>query len=472
MPTGNDRNTPEREQVPKSQPNIAAAVFGLAALAFFALLYILNRYLYFTIIDWWSFRPFKYPFIDLVYIPAQIDCWNQGIDVYAATPCDPLGRVHDYSPLWLRLSFLAHAKSFIAPIGVSLDGLFMLSLAALPRPRHTADYIPLLLGIISPMTVFAMERGNIDSLMFLFTLAAVVCMDRALPVRLLGYSAVMIASLLKFYPFVLFILLLRERFRNFLLAAIAAVCIMGGFVLFNASEVRRMLANVPKPSDFTDAFGALQLPEGLDFLAHRLLDHLGMTIPNPVRLPEVMVVGLAFIVLMILPGIATARLLCLRHDFRSALRLLNRRENLTLVAGAMLIGGCFLSGRSINYRGIMILLALPGLSAMARTSPSITIRRLFQTTTWIALLLMFYLPPQRLIYNLFGSLAKGGASPIAISFWGFRELCWWWFVTILAAILACFILDSPVWLTMTGRPPTQKKRSNQASVSAGASSAM
>jgi hypothetical protein len=442
---------------PQRGPNIVVAGFGFVALGIFAALYLLRRDIYFTVIDLWSFRPFDYPFIDLLYIPSGIACWHMGIDVYLQNPCDPLGRLYDYSPLWLRLSFLGSIKPSINVFGISLDALFMLSLAALPRPRRRIDYLPVLLCVVSPMTVFALERGNIDTLMFIFAMATIVCIDRAPVVRSLGYGAIMLASLLKFYPFVLFILLLRERFRVFLSGAIASICVIAGFIWYYHDEMRRMIAAIPRPSYFTDAFGAAQLPGGMGVMLRYLLQQGGIDGATINGLPEnPALYVLTFLILLAVAGLIVLHLIR-RDDFRLALQDLIPRESLCMVAGASLVCGCFFLGRSIGYREIMILLVLPGLIAAARTSSTVALSRLFHATTWMAVFLMAYLVPQRLLYHQLGSIPKSGGSLPTFAFWFGRELCWWWFVAVLMAILIRFVLDSPVWLAVS-EPSLHRRR--------------
>lgn len=284
---------------------------------------------------------------------------------------------------------------------------------------------------------------------------------------------IMVASLLKFYPFVLFILLLRERLRVLLLTGLTAFCLMAGLVVVFFNEVRRMFANIPVPSSFTDAFGAAQLPAGLGILAESLLRVGGITGSASGMLPIKVLVSVPITALVILASWAAGRYLAQRDDFRAAANALTRRELLTLVAGAVLVCGCFLSGRSIGYREIIIVLAMPGLSALARTSPAPWLRRLFLWTVWNAVFLMFYAVPQRLIYNTFGNLAQGLPSVPAIVLWFVREICWWWLIAVLVAVLVRFVADSPVWMGFARHPwLVQKNRSNQAKVSSGASSAM
>jgi hypothetical protein len=470
-------------QASARKPNVVVSAFGLAALFVFLALYVMRRETYFAVIDWWSFGPFRYPFLDLIYIPAQIECWSRGIDVYVQNPCDPLGRLQDYSPLWLRLSFLTSAKPFINVLGFSLDGLFMLSLAALPRPRDRIDYLPILIGVISPTTVFALERGNIDTLMFLFAMAAVVCMDRTLPIRLLGYGAIMLAGLLKFYPFVLVMLLSRERPKVFLVLAATVICSIGGFTWFYLDEMARTVANIPHPSPFADAFGAVQLPVGLSGLLWFAVRHAGFAGTLVEELSKSMVPVFAVCVPLIPTAYFTARHLSRRADLRAALQELTQREALSLIAGALLVCGCFIAGDSLEYRGIMILMVLPGLTALARSASTTALARIFLITTFIAAFLMISLVPQRLISGWSGPISANGVSLLAVGFWLFREVCWWWLVVVLGAILARFAIQSRMWsatreltrgwrLTAFTRDFYPKKRSNHASNSAGDSSAM
>jgi hypothetical protein len=426
-------------QAPDEKPNIAAAAFGLIILTSFAALYMLRRETYFTVLGWWSFHPFRYPFLDLIYVPAQVECWQRGIDVYLQNPCDPLGRLQDYSPLWLRFSFLVNAKPFTNALGLSLDALFMMSLAALPRPRQRSDYLLIILGIVSPMTMFALERGNIDILMFLLALAAVVCMDRAVPLRLLGYGAIMLAGLLKFFPFVLFILLLRERPKLCLIGIVTVVCGVGGFTWHYLEELAHMAANIPRPSPFADAFGAAQLPIGIGFLLRSSAGPAAQAAGWSTGIVAVFAICLLvlFIAYMI------ARYLSQRADLQAAFNDLTSRESLCLVAGATLVCGCFFSADSIGYREIIILLALPGLTALARSSSG-TLAIIVRVTTWIAVFLMTSVVPQRLIHGWFGGIATTVSWP-AVGFWLVRELCWWWFVAVLGAILTCFVRQSPLW---------------------------
>lgn len=106
------------------------------ALPLFAVLAGLWRWgphaLYFDVLTLFGFEPFRFPFLDIHAVLAAAQCRRLGIDVYLSNPCDALGRVHAYSPLWLSIvpDFLDTTST--NAVGLGLDLTVILSLAAPP----------------------------------------------------------------------------------------------------------------------------------------------------------------------------------------------------------------------------------------------------------------------------------------------------------------------------------------------------
>jgi hypothetical protein len=340
--------------------------------------------LYQAILSLWSFGPFRYPFLDLIYVGAGVECFHKGIDVYLTNPCDPLDRVHDYSPLWLRMTFLLSTKTWLNVSG--------LALAALPRLRRAADTLIVILFVASPVALYALERGNVDVAMFILAVLAVVCLDRAFAGRLVGYIAILIGGLLKFFPFVLFALLCRERPRVAVPLGLIAVLAMGGFAWIYRAELPRMAANIPMPDMFAGGFGARQLPVGLTIL-------LRQSFAWPWWLSDRIVFSAINSALIATCGLAVWRLSRSPH-IQGAVRALTSREALSLLAGALLVCGCFFAGRNITYRAINLLLTIPSLLVLARAGGQSV--WLFRTSVVLAVSLIGYLVPERLIYDAFG----------------------------------------------------------------------
>src|SRR5262249_49806134 len=182
---------------------------GLAAIIAIVLLYCLEPESYYFALAFIGIVPFRYPFLDLEFILASVDCWQHGIDVYVNNPCDVLGRPFNYSPLWLRFAFLP-SKDWTNPLGLCLSVSFFLALAILPSPRSASELLLRLTATLSPVTTYAAERGNIDLLMFVLATAAGILLLKPLRRRLAAYAIIVLAGLLKIYPFVLMVLTLRE----------------------------------------------------------------------------------------------------------------------------------------------------------------------------------------------------------------------------------------------------------------------
>ena len=358
-----------------------------------ALLYNLEPQSYYRVLAFIGIDPFRFPFLDLQGVLSWVECWQRGVDVYATNPCDVLGRVMTYSPLWLLLTFLP-GKEWTNLLGLCLAISFFLALAVLPPPRSGWELVLRLIATLSPVTTYAVERANIDLLMFLMATAAGVFLLGPLRKRVAAYAVIVIAGLLKLYPLVLMVLTLRERPRVFLCVNTAAAAIVLATGIYFHSEMVKMLTNIPRGRGFTEFFGAQQLP---DFIVQKV---------DAAMHPRLAVLGLVKLAIFAALSLATAgwffRMVRWR-DFRIALARLPEPEKMFLVIGGAVIGGCFFTGSSVGYRGIHLLFALPGLLAMARMENDTSVRQvaaqgcvLVVALTWAGFFTWYGLFPQML----------------------------------------------------------------------------
>ena len=261
-----------------------------------------------------------------------------------------LDRTLDYSPLWLRFTFLP-GKEWTNPLGLCLAISFFLALAVLPPPRSGKELLPRLVATLSPVTTFAVERANIDLLMFVIATAAGVLLLGPLRRRVVAYAMIVIAGLLKFYPLVLMVLTLRERPRVFLwVNGAAAAVVLGDGRLFSRGD-REDGAEYPSERAFSVRFGAHFLP---DVIAQKWTRQC---------IPGLRLLGLVKLAMFAALFLAMAGwFFCMVRwrDFRIALARLPEPEKIFLLIGAALIGGCFFAGTNIGYRGIHLLFTLPG----------------------------------------------------------------------------------------------------------------
>ena len=410
----------------------AVPAAGVAALALFALLYRFDRADYYRALDFFGMIPFRTPFLDLQYVPAVIECWQRGIDVYVANPCDVLGRRFGYSPLWLRATFLP-GKDWTDPLGLGLDIAFFLSLALLMRPRSGRAALVMLAAVLSPTTVFAVERGNIDLVMFLMALAAGLLLLGPLRRRAAGYALILLAGLLKFYPLALFALALRERPRHVAWIAGGAAAAVLAFAVAFAGELSEMAPNIPAGSFFSDLFGARNLPGGI-------AEILAMGLRADPAAPALRGVQIALYAALFLLTAGGALRLLRWPELCGALTGLPEPERMFLLIGAALVCGCFFAGQSIGYRGIHLLFVLPAFLVLARAPHEAGLRAFGREACVLVIVLMW-----AGCFTWHGFFHRAitawpGAAAMLLP-WLVREIVWWRMATLLLAILIAFASD-------------------------------
>ena len=438
---------------------------GLLALAVGVLLYLYVPRAYFHVMAMMIRVPAPRAFTDWEWIPSAVRCWSEGVNVYLGNPCFPLeeNQGYNYSPLWLRLSFLRYAEQWTNAASLAVCALFFLSLASLPAPRVRRDQVFVLLAALSCATLLGMERANADLLIFLMIIAALNLLGRSVAWRWLGYALVTLCGLLKFYPFVAMMVALRERRSVFLAVAAVSVAALAALVLAWHAELRVMLSNLPVPSYFKLQFGAADLAAGLGVTVGKFLEKGLHRDLDAARAMGGLVTRIALPVLA-LAAVAGAAALARTLRLPAAQARLSRRETDFLVVGAALICGCFFAGQSVIYRGIFLLLALPGLAALSHDLPTRGGRRLLGGTCALIVFVLWtpFLDACLLAVGLTVKIEYQGNPydwfpnmPAGYLLWLASELAWWWIVAVLLAVLGSFVLATQMgaWLGRMVRMP-------------------
>jgi hypothetical protein len=418
----------------------APAIAGIA-FAVFAALYCWARPVYDFLLTWWGVvnGPFRTPFLDTGMIISSIDCVRHGVDIYVTNPCDALGRLYDYSPLWLAGSVLPITNAWTTSVGFSLDLAFLISLVALPMPAEQRGQWLLIAAVLSPMSVFAVERANCDIAIYLLLLGAGRALARSSDRpgsavwRWGAYPLILLAGLLKFYPLAGLILSFRERGAAFLAIALLSLVAVLVFLATEWHGLVRGLMHIPSGTYFADMYGAKNLPLGIAELFHPPSRELLVRLLPPVMFA---ILGARALWVMIM--------LACRPVLSHALSELPEREKVLLVLGAAMMTGSFLAWQNIGYREIHFLMVLPGLLALARRTEGDRCGNICSNTAKLIVLVMWSEALRHAVVAI---------QPLDLPFWGLvyltywlgRELIWWQIIAVLGGILLRFALSSPVW---------------------------
>lgn len=167
-------------------------------------------------------------FADMRVITTGCETYRMGGDPLVSNPADPWHRPMNYPRIWLALCHLGLGPEHTAALAMALAAGFWAAMLLL------VGRITVLQGLIygvllcSPPVMWAIERGNVDLLIFAPLAAAALLMDRA--AGLYCYLLITAASILKLYPMWACAVALRERRRrgfHLLALSIGALAVYG-----------------------------------------------------------------------------------------------------------------------------------------------------------------------------------------------------------------------------------------------------
>jgi hypothetical protein len=451
---------------------------GIASVALLATLSVAHPRAYHQAMTAIMTAPYSRPFVDWEAVPAWVECWSKGVDVYIDNiRCLPLPNTgFNYSPLLLRLTFIRFAYGWTNLFGFSFAVLFFLSLSLLPPPRTKIDFVITLLASLSSATAFAVERANTDLIVFLAIVIGVLACGSRLLVRPAGYTVITLAGLLKFYPFVALILAVRERAAVFVMVAVAAMTALGGLVLFYGRELVRAadktlsLFSVGLGFTGPSIFGAKLLPAGIGLIVSKMTTRL-FHHDEASAIAIGQLVYHSLLLLFVVQALAIAIWFSRRVRLQHAVARLDQRSADCLLAGAAVISGCFFATSNVLYKAIFLLIALPGLLALAHQIPLRSGRVAFQGAC-VAIVVVLWAPSigegvrisvaalrHRIDWShLHQSLAdlhndEGVDRAVRLVTWLCDQLAWWWIAIVLTAVIVALVLNSQLWPALSGIPP-------------------
>ena len=205
------------------------------------------------------------PFADTTGWLSWFECRARGVNILFSNPCDPLNDVTlTYSPLfldfptWFRLSDSQ-------PLGLAQASAFLFTLPFLFRPSSLNELCVACFAAFSTSVIFAVERANMDILIFTLLALAVLIRRSSVALRFFPYAIFIAGGMLKFYPLVLLSTSLRERPRTVLAIAAISAALISGVVVVHWNDLKIILRSLPPLIVWGDTFGARELPLGMAY---------------------------------------------------------------------------------------------------------------------------------------------------------------------------------------------------------------
>lgn len=401
----------------------AIPAMGFVVLLGFVWLHAGAPFLYFAVLAALDIPKAAQSFSDLAAVVQAVHCAGQNVNVYAPNACMG-GGMYNYSPILLRFTWLGALTGYLDQAGLLLAALFIAALAALPAPQGRQEFWLRTAASLSAATIFALERANLDAVIFLLAIGGTRLGLRDGLARLMGYALFCLAAALKYYPVALLLLLLRESPRRFMV--LVALLVLGGLgfmALFGAGTLAA-LAVVPHGPPFGNCFGAIDIALGISLgnaalHGDKLKDLAHFHMPLAMQLLYV-----AMILAALWRGKVNMAL------YRPALAEMAPARLAFLIAGAALACACFFMAQNILYRAVFLLLALPGVCTLAGSTPK---------ARWLGAVIVLLMWESLFRLGVLSAmLALTGpalAYSAVIMVWFCREVLWWWMVTQLLAVL-------------------------------------
>jgi hypothetical protein len=294
-------------------------------------------------------------FFDARNITAALECRRLGYDPLVDNPCDLWRRPMFYPRAWLLLRWLGLDQSHTGALGVLIVLLFLTSLWLLLGRISAGEGVVAALAVCSPAVMLALERANMDVVLFCVLAAAVVAWRRNERTSWwLSPSLVLMAAVGKLYP--VFGLAAYVFMRSRRAALAAGICGVGflAYVALTLDDVKTVASTATQGQYYS--YGARIL---IGRLYHAVVGHDwqggSMTAQAAAAVPVLLVAALLWFWTRRRlgppagqePPVPTARLLA-------------------FYLGALIYVGTFAVFRNYDYRLVYLLLTLPQLVAWAR----------------------------------------------------------------------------------------------------------
>lgn len=195
--------------------------------------------------------PVMYPyFADIRMITGVNETVSQGLDPLVANIGDPWGRPMNYPRIWQYLAqfleFDQHVGNYFGLVNVSL---FIIGFWLFVSRIKLSIFMVLILLVIffSPASILAMERGNIDIVMFFLLSIALVYIYQPIVFSLI----VLTASALKIFPIFAIVGLLKQARSQFIIFFLTTIVVFTCYMFLTLDDIVLIMKGTPQEIDLS-----------------------------------------------------------------------------------------------------------------------------------------------------------------------------------------------------------------------------
>ena len=285
-----------------------------------------------------------------VIIQANI-CKEKGFDVFVNNPCDQWNRKHVYGEILLYLPFIKIFPKFyflIFPIFLNL--LFIFTVVKLFTYNDNVKYFSIFIFIINPPVLLAIERANIDIIIFLITV--LIAKNKNLLVK---HILIIFASISKIYPIFLLIEFFFEKNIKKIIINLIVISLLILLIIFFQWDSYIKLFKL-KPNLLADGFGVFTF----SFIgALKYINSLSIYINNN----NYNLLKFVYLFLIVFIPIALVNFYYFKKLYTDSLTnimfLENNFENKLYILSSTIILLCYFLSSSFIYREIFFLGLIP-----------------------------------------------------------------------------------------------------------------
>ena len=331
--------------------------------------------------------PYLVPhFADLASLTYGAEAARQGLDPLLQNPADPWGRPLNYPRVWQWLYLLGLNPSHTLGLGIAMIVGYLGAVVLILPGANLWTLASVMMALASPASVLAMERANIDLIVFVVLAVSVFLAGRSLWFSLAG---ILTAFVLKIYPLFALVYLFKYRWGVARSAALVATVFAGVYLVLFLPELRLVLAATPQ---------ANYMSYGVNVFLARFAERLPSLAPLLsvfMRLAAVVIFGCLVGMACLAPGRVRQEALGLGAGIELSMDCFR--------VGSAIYMGTFLLSNNWDYRLIFLIFAIPQLVTWVAAGRSQVLR----FCSFFALFLILYSQWSMIISGWISALPGG-----------------------------------------------------------------